>query len=183
MGKYTLVNPVIIGTFDRIFDATTADSAAIKFWEELTKEGKYITGNIPKFLFTLQDDKTKDLYHYKVEEKPSAEKETGYTITSIPANCSKNEQDQFLREVSRIKSNYSEKQSGGRRKRYEDVNDDIDDSDSDDLDDFFRYVRIRRYNRPIVYWWYTPSLYKQENIFTPTFVAPVSPYVQLWVPQ
>jgi hypothetical protein len=75
-------------------------------------------------------------------------------------------------------------QEGGKRKRHrkDDSSSSSDSSDSD-IDDLFKSIRIRNISKPIVYWWYTPSVYKVENIFTPTFVPSVAPlYTQLWIP-
>ena len=51
-----------------------------------------------------------------------------------------------------------------------------------DLDDLFKYIRSKKAVRPISYWWYTPSIYNIDTVFTPSFIAPLSPYVQLWIP-
>ena len=80
------------------------------------------------------------------------------------------------------------KQSGGRKHRSRDGDLRKDDSspsstDSDsDVDDLFKNIRLKQH-RPIVYWWYFPSVYNVDKIFTPTFVTPIAPYVQLWIPK
>ena len=192
MGKFKLVNPVIIGTFNDTYESSFVDDAAKKFWETLTTDNKYITGNIPKFLFTLMDMSNEKLHHYLVKEKPEGS-HADYSIVKINVELTSDQKKEFLKEVNKVRSS-SEKmmndkqieQSGGKRKRYNDVNDDNDDSsstDSDsDIDDLFKYIKLKRAIRPIVYWWYTPVIYKIDTIFTPTFVAPISPYVQLWLP-
>ena len=188
MGKFKLVNPVIIGTFNDTYETSSVDAAAQKFWETLTSDNKYVSGTIPKFLFSLMDTSDKELYHYMVKEKQDGSR-SDYSITPVKVNIPKETKTSFLKEVQKVKNNSqdggahddSEKEKTKKhRKRYED---DSSSSDSDDdVDDFFRYVRRKRAKKPIVYWWYTPAIYNVNTIFTPTFVAPVSPYVQLWMP-
>lgn len=57
---------------------------------------------------------------------------------------------------------------------------DSSDSSDDELD-YLSSLRLKKMKQPIVYWWYTPTLYKVPNVFTPTFVSPLHPYVQLWI--
>ena len=76
------------------------------------------------------------------------------------------------------------KQDGGKHKsksrsksksKYDDDDDDSSDSsDSSDTDDY-----IPKYNKPISYWYYYPSMYSlNRNLYLPTFVSPLSfPYV------
>jgi sulfite reductase alpha subunit-like flavoprotein len=182
MGKYQLVNPVIIGTFANTYDAKNPDEAAKNFWEKLTSDNKYVTGNIPKFLFTLKNDESSELYHYMVKEKLEGH-HADYVITKVNVDISANQQRDFLKKSSEVKETAEQLMTGGaKRSRYKDDIDDDSDSSDQDLDDLFKYVRLKKAVKPIVYWWYTPSLYKIDNIFTPSFVAPISPYVQLWIP-
>lgn len=180
MVKYQLINPVIVGTFDNKYEAKTPNLAAQQFWEALTSDNKYVMGNIPKFLFTLKEENTDTLHHYMVKEKLEGGRKTNYVITNIEVEIDKGLHDKFLeksREIRRTAENLLE---GGKkhRKRY----DDDSDTSDEDLDDLFRYIRLKKSVKPISYWWYTPSIYNIDTIFTPTFVAPLSPYTQLWIP-
>jgi len=90
---------------------------------------------------------------------------------------------EILAKLGEVKETAEQLMTGGaKRNRYKDDVDDDSDSSDQDLDDLFKYVRLKKAVKPIVYWWYTPSLYKIDTIFTPSFVAPISPYVQLWIP-
>jgi hypothetical protein len=181
MGNFKLVNPVIIGTFVDTYDTSNADQAAKKFWDTLTTDNKYVTGNIPKFLFTLMDTSSKDLFHYMVREKPEG-KNADYSITKVNVEMTSQQKKEFFNEIEKIKNDSDKmlktEQAGGKRRRYED---DSSSSESD-VDDLFRYIKLRNVVKPISYWWYTPALYNIDTIFTPNFVAPISPYVQLWMP-
>lgn len=181
MGKFQLVNPVIIGTFNDTYETSSADQAAEKFWKTLTSENKYVTGNLPKFYFSLMDTGNNSLHHYVVKESINGSY-ANYSIKKADVKMSSKQKDDFLAEVSRVRSEAKsaavKEQSGGRRRH-----DDSSSSDSDsELDDLFRHVRLRNLKTPISYWWFYPKLYETDVLFTPTFVAPVSPYVQLWVP-
>lgn len=180
MGKYQLVNPVIVGTFSNSYSGKNSDDAAKQFWENLTSENKYVTGNIPKFLFTLRDENSNKLHHYIVKEKLEG-RHADYIITNIDVNMDKNKERDFLNKSHEVRKSVETEMTGGKhRKRYDD---DSDDSDSSkDLDELFSYIRLKKAARPISYWWYTPSIYNIDTMFTPSFVAPLSPYVQLWIP-
>jgi len=185
MGKFKLVNPVIIGTFNDTYDTSSADSAAQKFWETLTSDNKYVSGSIPRFYFSLMNMSDKELYHYSVKEKMEGGR-ADYSINQINVKLSRDIKSNFLKEVQKVKT--SSQQGGGddsdkkkKRKRYEDDSSSSS-SDSDDVEAVFRRIRRNRVKNPIIHWWYTPSLYNVDTIFTPSFVAPISPYVQLWMP-
>ena len=184
MVELTVINPVIAGTFKNTYTAINSETAAKDFWENLTSKGKYISGDVPKFLFTMMNTKTKELHHFMVNEKPNG-KFADYSIDEIDLKLSNEESKQLINESEKAQRNSSKMMEGGKRKRYEEDDDDdsSSSSDSDDIDDLFKSIRFKRANRPIVYWWYTPTVYKIENIFTPTFVSPIAPYVQLWIPR
>lgn len=187
MREFRVINPVIAGTFKTTYTTSSAESAAEEFWQGITADGKYISGNLPKFLFTMIDTKTKKLHHFLVNEI-AGKNYADFTIEEYDPKMTKQEEDTLIAQ-SEVAEKNSDKimsnQDGGKRKRYEDDDDSSDSSNSssDDIDDLFRSIRLKRLNRPIVYWWYYPSIYKMQNIFTPTFVAPLSPYVQLWIPR
>ena len=180
MGKYQLVNPVIVGTFNNVYSAKNSDDAAKQFWETLTSDNKYVTGNIPKFLFTLKDENSEKLYHYMVKETLEG-RQANYTITHIDVDIKDDLQKKFMDKSNEIRNNADKLMDGGRRRRRYDDDDDSDSSD-EDLDDLFKYIRSKKAVRPISYWWYTPSIYNIDTVFTPSFIAPLSPYVQLWIP-
>jgi hypothetical protein len=184
MTEYKLVNPVIIGTFDSKFNAPSAENAAKNFWEKLTENGKYISGNVPSFLFTLMETKNNALHHFKVQELPDG-KFAEYTIDKIDVKLTKTQKDKFLNGVKDVVSTHTVLSGGKKKRRRRDKDDSSSSSSSSsssDDDDLFRYLRVKSIPTPISYWWYAPTIYNVPKIFNPTFVAPVSPYVQLWIP-
>ena len=188
MTDYKLVNPVIIGTFENKFKATSSDVAARTFWEKLTESGKYISGNVPLFLFTLMETKNKKLHHFKVQELPTG-KYADYSIESVDIKMTKTQKDKFIAGVNDIENSSdkivggSANLSGGKRRKHKHKDDDSSSSSSSsDDDDLFRYLRLKSTPSPISYWWYAPTIYSFEKIYTPTFVAPLAPYSQLWFP-
>lgn len=188
--KFTVVNPVTTGSFKTEYDGETPEAAAKAFWEALTTEGKYITGNVPKFLFSIMENEKKTLYHFVVTETPDGNT-ANFSIEQIDPGMSKDEAAKFIEASEKAREDAKKmmaqgKQEGGkhRRRRYEEDDDDSSSSSSssDDIDELFKSIRIKRVTKPIVYWWYTPTIYKYENLFVPTFASPVTPYVQLYVP-
>lgn len=186
--KFTLINPVIAGSFSKEYETDSAEDAGKMFWEALTVEGKYITNNVPKFMFTMQEGGSSKLHHFVVSETPNG-KNTSYSIKKLDLKLTQSESEQLIA-ASENANNTAHKlaqdyQEGGRKKRYESHDDSSDSSSnsSDDIDDLFRSIRIKSVAKPIVYWWYTPTVYKVDTIFTPTFVPSVTPlYTQLWIP-
>jgi len=185
MVNYELVNPVVSGSFPSTYQTSNPMEAAKKFWETLTVDNGYISGNVPQFLFTLMDTSDKKLYHFKVQEKPNGNG-AKYSIDEVNVDMSAEQKRNFFSEISKMKRDVVKnmKQHGGKRRRDKDPLDDdssSSSSSSDDVDSLFRNIRLKQ-NRPIVYWWYYPTVYKIDKIFTPTFITPIVPYVQLWVP-
>jgi hypothetical protein len=180
MPEFKLINPIIAGTFPDTYTSDTSENAASEFWNQLTG-GKYITGELPKFYFTLKNTKNNSLSHFKVEEKRKGS-DASFTISSLSGSGigpSNTDEKNFLVKANEI-INSLQSQDGGKRKRKYD--DSSSSSSSDDDDDLLRYIRRRQVVRPLAYWWYAPYLYKTDVLYTPTFVAPISPYVQLYLP-
>lgn len=178
--SYELVNPVITGTIETTFDADNALDAANQFWTNFTVKEKNISGNLPKFMFTLKDGDGK-LYHFMVEETPNDSKNAKYNITQVEHKMTEAQEKEFLEAIANAKKmsrTLVNKQNGGKKNRY----DDSSSSSSSDEDDLFRFIRTRRVLNPVTYWWYAPTVYNVRSVFTPTFVSPLSPYVQLWFP-
>lgn len=184
MGKFELVNPVILGTFGTSYTAKSSEEAAKLFWQKLTADGQFVSGNIPKFMFTLMDDDN-ELYHFVVKEKTNGSN-VDFNIEPLKNEMSEAEKKSFIDEVKKIRTtttNVMNKQAGGKSYRKYDRDDDSSSSDSDDEDEMFKYLRLNNAYKPISYWWYTPVLYRTTSVYSPSFVAPLSPYVHLWVPK
>jgi len=173
MKSYKLVNPVIIGSFETSFNANDATSAAETFWKSLSP---YITNNVPKFMFTLQEGG--NLHHFVVKESVrDGSKFADYSLDKINITMSAKQQKTFLDKVAKLSS--MDQSGGKRKKRYEE--DDSSSSSSDSDDDYFNFAHLRKLNQPILYWSYTPTIYNTTTTtYTPTFNVPLTPYTQLW---
>jgi hypothetical protein len=87
--NYELVNPYIIGSFNRIVTADNSLQAAHLTYQSLSQ---YITGHMPNFKFTLQRVKTgyqtgggkdTDYLHYQVFEKKAKKNSTNNNIEYV----------------------------------------------------------------------------------------------------
>jgi hypothetical protein len=113
----------------------------------------------------------------------------------------KKQEMDFLNRVERTKTKKNsqiQSQLGGR-KRYDGKKDssesvslsssskskssESDESSSDDDDAYFNFTRYKRMNQPIVYWNYTPTIYRVTKFFTPTFNVPLMPYIHIYNPK
>ncbi len=195
MVKYDLVNPCILGQFTTTYEAGTPLEAATQFWNDLST---HITNNVPEMYITLQSGGA--LHHFKIREKiSSGSKMANYTIKEASINLSSKDKKQFLSQVEKVKSQRMaqiQQQIGGgdkkeKRERYKgksssssssNLSSSDSDSDSDDDDAYFNFSRYKRMSQPIVYWHYTPFIYRITRFFTPTFNIPLTPYIHVWNP-
>lgn len=199
MEKFKIVNPTIIGGFETVITAHDKNEAAHKAWQSLSD---HITGNVPHFAFTMENIKTHELVSFQVEESPTG-KYADYTISEVEINLTPKQEKEFREELSRLAKTTKEvekHQSGGKhshehhkgKKRYNNGNDDDDDSSSsssssssdDDLDVTSVYKKLKLFKsinnqKPIIYWWYSPVLYRLDRFYMPTFNAPLTPYVEI----
>jgi len=158
MTIYKLINPTIIGKFKTSYQGKTAIEAGNKFWVNLTSKEKLITNNVPRFVFTMKDNKD-NLYNFLIKESIDGK----YKIKELDLNIEEDRKNKLLEESKKIKI-----QKGGRRHRHHD-------DSSSDSDSYYGY-----YGYPISYWWYYPYLYYNvyRDIYLPTFRL-TSPYVIL----
>jgi hypothetical protein len=181
---FELVNPIIAGNITTKFDVSTPMDAAKKFWDTLTTENNLIVNEVFKFIFTLQDTNGK-YHHFSVIEEEKSKGNVQYKLEDITkdveSKANAGEMKQFEKEVSRVKGQIKGTQSKGGKKSSSSSSSSSDDDDDDDEFDFAK-IRKKMYNSPISYWWYSPMIYKVRRIYTPIFVKPIAPYVQLWMP-
>lgn len=195
MVKYDLVNPCILGQFVSTYDAGTPLEAATQFWNDLTP---HITNNVPEMYITLQTGGA--LHHFRIREKiSSGSKMANYSIKEVSLDLNSKDKKAFLNQINKIKSKRTEQikeQTGGdekkeKRERYKGKSsssssssdlDSSESSDSEDDDAYFNFSRYKRLSHPIVYWHYTPFLYRITKFFTPTFNIPLTPYIHIWNP-
>lgn len=166
------------------FNAENENDAANKIWSEISKN---IAGNVPNFVFTIKDKDTNELSNWKVKETP-IKKYVDYKITKIDMKMNENQQQKFIDKTNELDEDIEnlihKNQNGGKRKekRYKKIeSDDDSDSSSDEESIYNKYALFTATNRqkPIVYWWYTPTIYKIDSFYVPTFYSPVYPYVEI----
>lgn len=174
MTNYNLVNPYIEGDFEKTYSAQKPLDAAEKVWGKLSG---YMTGNVPKFAFTLERSTDKKLFNFLVKEKVKNDV-VDYSVSEVTEASDKESVKQFKSKLVQLRKN---SQQGGASKKK--GKDDDSDSDSDSDSELFTKIlqhKYRHMNQPILYWWYTPTLYQPylPSVFMPTFVVPLSPYVE-----
>ena len=172
MPKYTLMNPAIVGTLSSTFSGNDSLDAATTAWNALSK---YMTNNVPKFAFTLEDTKGK-LHHFKIAEKLSGGGSASYKIEEIDVKQEPKDVQAFKDRVSAFRK--SKAQAGGKKHRKHDDDDDSSSSSSEAFSALKLYKQATK-PWPIGYWWYDPFVYRFDSLYIPTFVAPLTPYIEI----
>jgi hypothetical protein len=173
MSNYKLINPYIEGSLVTTFSGASRLDAACSAWNNLSK---YITNNVPKFAFTLENINDGQLYHFLVKESLSGNNAADFKISELDLVLNGNILKQFRNRISL---------KGGRkhRRHHKDKDEDDDESSSSSsTSEIFSAVRLNKvYSKaqPIVYWWYDPLIYEIDSIYIPTFVTPLVPYIEI----
>ena len=84
----------------------------------------------------------------------------------------------MVKEKNQKKKNQKKK----KQKKKKSKKDDSSSSSSDWLDSSENIgykSEVVMTKEPIYYWWYDPHLYKLQKIYVPTFVAPLTPYIEI----
>jgi hypothetical protein len=174
--KFNLVNPSIKGDMKTTFTGGSSLEVANEAYKNLSQ---YFNNHIPKFYFTLEDEKKK-LHHFKVKEDRNGEN-ANYTIKSYSVK-SKYEND-FKKQVDEYNKNgdqYStEEQHGGRRHKKKSSSSSSSSSSDDWLDNDSSTDRYSYKVDPIINWWYYPSVYRVKRFYVPTFVQSVTPIINI----
>lgn len=179
MPKYSIANPIMLGSLSHEFEAQDINQAAHEAWSKISE---HLAAELPLFAFTIKDEDG-NLASYSVTEKPNG-RFADYTITRIEeaVDVSAEQLDKARKRLEAV----AKTMEGGKRKRYEHVERNDSSTSDDDDDDFYDKVNKFKnsksnnpYGKPIVYWWYTPTLYKLNRFYVPTFIAPLSPYIEV----
>ena len=173
MSKFTLINPAIVGTVNISSNAINDITAAREIWNNISQ---HINNNIPLFYFTLRGGGI--VSHFSVKEgTKNSNNEIDYVIEKINPKLDNTSELNYIKKTTKIYNKMKNYQSGGARKRYK--KEEINEKDDDDDDDYYSYIKLKQKKRPISYWWYTPSFYKQvcKTVFMPTFGHGMAPYV------
>ena len=167
--KYTLVNTTIKGDMETVFTGDNSLEVANSAYQNLSQ---YFNNYIPKFYFTLEDEKSK-LHHFYVKESRNGEN-ANYTIKSYSVK-SKHESElrKQMNSYSENSEQYSSEQQGGKHRHHDSS------SSSDSFSSSSSTGRMTYKVDPIVYWWYYPSVYRVRRFYVPTFVQSVTPIVSI----
>lgn len=172
MVKYTVVNPFMVGSFQTTYEGASALDAAKNFWGKFSSQ---LTNNLPSFSFTMQEDGSKKLSHFNVKEEMEGGK-VNFVISEKILTLTDAAVDKLNKEIDSLKTQY-----GGRRHREEDDSSSSSDTDEQIIKKFNKMNKLRfnHLNSPIVYFRYFPGLYAVDDVYIPTFITPVIPYVEV----
>ncbi len=184
MTKYKLVNPLILGNIKTDYSGKDIDTVAADAWNSISK---HVTGNVPRFGFTLKNDENDQLFHYMVKEKVSNNKIIDYSIEKMDINLTKNQEDKFINHINKLNKNIDKQMGGGSKKRYKDDDSSSSSSSSSSSDSDKLYDKLSFYkskNKSLQYWWYNPMIYtiygsSYNSIYIPTFSVPNYPYIEI----
>lgn len=189
---YTLVNPIIKGTFKDTYDGNTPIQAANKLWKGLTQ---HILGDVPNFIFTMKNPSNNKLHHFNVVENKN---NGSYTITKTDVTSSKKDFDTFSNNVNEYENT---QQEGGKpkkrksKKKRKKSDDSSSDSDSETYGKGSQVIRypVLLYNRPVCEVHYNRSLaccretirnpqlaVVRVPVFVPVFRPVLKAYIAIW---
>ena len=196
---YRLVNPFISGKFNNVVKEKNEVAAAKKMYEKMSK---MFNNNIPSFIFTIEKITDKDnqygggtkknYFHFKVTEKKDDDK-INFKISPYEGTNNK--------KLTKFKEKLKKKvkQQGGDKGISDESNldwlddeDDIKSSHSVPVSPVLSVsptisitpstplvITDNSYFHPIYNWWYDPNLYLINQLYVPTFVSSVTPYVEI----
>lgn len=160
MKQYSIVNPVIKGSFENEFVAKNNKEAGLNAYEALSQ---YFSGNVPEFNFTLRSGNK--FVNFRATEKVNESGKVKFKVreTSTPIN------ETALRSFIEGTKNIS----GGKFKYYDSS------SSSSSSSQVYKYYKKPRQPVPISHWQYYPGIYAVDYYYVPQFVAPLTPYVYI----
>jgi len=169
MSNYRLINPCLEGNIVNTFNGKSNLDAALSAWTTLSQ---YITNNVPRFAFTLENTRDGGMCHFMVEESLTGGNKADYNISQMNIKMKSSEEKEFKKRSSA----FSKSKKGGRPHKKDD---DDSSSDSDELYSTLKLHKMLTKQTPISYLWYDPMIYKFESLYIPTFVAPLTPYIEV----
>lgn len=177
--NYQLINPIIDGTLDTVYEAENPLKGAELFWMKFAKN---ILDHVPKFVFSMKDILNNEINHFVVTEDP---KTKSFTISKLDLDIDKKEFDDLENKVD----TYNQNQNGGMRKRYDISSSDSSDSvssssissssDSSSSIHELVYPSLKR-TSPIAMLHYKPNIYtvkKYQSTMNPRIVGVVTPII------
>ena len=185
--QYKLVNPYVLGKMNTTFTGKNQLEAATRAYNELSQ---YFNNDIPEFYFTMQkvssgskvgSGKNDEYLHFKVQEK-KIDRKVDFKIKEVKIEKNSKQMGGFKKCLQKFIKDHQAQDGGSRKYSYDDDNDWLDDEDDQEIRRL-KYKTTSNYvlTQPISYWYYDPIVYsvipQTYYHYTPTFVAPLSPYV------
>lgn len=171
---YRLINPYIEGSMETMVRASNSFSAGKKLYNTISK---YFTNHVNNFYMTLQNVETKELSHFKIDEKLANNGTVDYNLVKIEDNFNPDIENKLVGTVEKI-----EKQTGGF------LDDDDDDSPSDSPSDNGYYLRLPPQPITRFVYFYLPyyklnvvgvTPLEQTRLFMPMFGLPINPTLEI----
>ena len=168
MPTYELVNPYIVGSFEKTVKGSNHNEVAGKIWANMSK---YFSGPLRRFHFTLQRSDNGKYYHYEVTEKLK-DGNISYNIRAINLHNKKILKN-FKKQLSRLQTKL---QKGGKHK-HDDSSSSSSESVSDDI-----YSALGPHNviamdpfQSFVYY----MMYDPWKTYFPTIISPLTPTIEI----
>lgn len=171
MSNYKLVNPYIVGSLKTDFTASSDLEAGQQAWESITS---VVVKNVPKCPFTLR--KNGGYVHFLAEEGINPEtKSAEYSVSIIEPNIAPATMSKLSKKIQKIEKTHNKKIGGSKHKEEDDDSSDSDDETYNTL----KHIKNKQLSMPIVYYWYTPFIYDYVDVYIPTFITPIAPYIHI----
>ena len=169
---YRLINPYIEGSMDRVARASNSFSAGKKLYNTISK---YFTNHVDNFYMTIQNVETKELSHFKIDEKRGNNGTVDYNLVGLHDNFNPDIEKKLISNVEKL-----EKQSGGKS-----YYDDDSPTESPTDEDFFKFP-VQPINRFVYFYlpYYRLNIVgmtpiDQARIFMPMFSLPINPSLEI----
>lgn len=171
---YRLINPYIEGSLDTIVKASNSFRAGKKMYNNISK---FFTNHVNDFYMTIQNLDSKDLTHFKIEEKRNGNDTVDFSLMKLEGNFDPEFEKKLINNIEKIS-----KQDGGNHSY---SNDDSTSDSSSSESDYYRNI-----SQPISRFVYFYLPYYQLNlvgltttdiysIFLPTFNLPINPSLEI----
>lgn len=173
---YRLINPYIEGSLDTVVRAKNSFSAGKKIYGSISN---YFTNQVDDFYMTIQNVETKELTHFRIDEKRADGGFVDFNLVKLNENFSPELEKKLVGNVEKL-----EKQSGGKRHRHKDDSSSSDSSSSDESDYFkfqpqpiskFTYFYLPYYKLNVI----GLNPIDASRIFLPMFSLPINPSLEI----
>jgi len=179
---YRLVNPHIEGSLETVVRAKNSFSAGKKLYNSISN---FFTNHVDNFYMTIQNVETKDLTHFKINEKRDSEGNVDFKLIKIDESFDPETNKKIISTIEKVDA-----QSGGKHrhkhKHHRDRDQDSSSSSSSSSsEDYFR-IPIQPISRFV---YFSLPYYKLQlngltpidvsRLFMPMFSLPINPSLEI----